>query len=194
MITYTHVSVVVHYLRTYAYKCSNNACVVDSLRRLCSECGRVSGVRVVRDIVTGTSKGYAFVEFADETSARVAVKDLNGAVLDDMTLLVDFECCRTLKGWVPRRLGGGIGGKKESGQLRFGGRHRPFKMPYSVQQNRRGYVAGQRSFRGRDSGFQPGRESGRGVRQEDRHRYDKTGYRRRDSEGVRSGGGYRERR
>lgn len=26
-------------------------------------------------------------------------------------------------------LGGGFGGKKESGQLRFGGRDRPFKKP-----------------------------------------------------------------
>lgn len=26
-------------------------------------------------------------------------------------------------------LGGGFGGKKESGQLRFGGRNRPFKKP-----------------------------------------------------------------
>jgi len=32
-------------------------------------------------------------------------------------------------GWKPRRLGGGLGGKKESGQLRFGGRDRPFRVP-----------------------------------------------------------------
>ena len=30
------------------------------------------------------------------------------------------------RGWVPRRLGGGIGGNKNSGQLRFGGITRPF--------------------------------------------------------------------
>jgi hypothetical protein len=29
-------------------------------------------------------------------------------------------------------LGGGFGGKKESGQLRFGGRDRPFKKPLPV--------------------------------------------------------------
>ena len=43
--------------------------------------------------------------------------------------MVDFERERIVKGWVPRRLGGGVGGKKESGQLRFGGRDRPFKKP-----------------------------------------------------------------
>ena len=28
--------------------------------------------------------------------------------------------------------GGGIGGKKESGQIRFGGRDRPFKKPFTI--------------------------------------------------------------
>ncbi|CAH9101275.1 unnamed protein product [Cuscuta europaea] len=36
---------------------------------------------------------------------------------------------RLMPGWIPRRLGGGLGGKKESGQLRFGGRERPFRAP-----------------------------------------------------------------
>lgn len=40
---------------------------------------------------------------------------------------------RLLKGWKPRRLGGGFGGKKESGQLRFGGRDRPFKKPIALE-------------------------------------------------------------
>lgn len=30
---------------------------------------------------------------------------------------------------VPILSGGGLGGKKESGQLRFGGRERPFRAP-----------------------------------------------------------------
>lgn len=45
---------------------------------------------------------------------------------------MDFVNFRTLKGWKPRRLGGGFGGKKESGQLRFGGRARPFQRPYEI--------------------------------------------------------------
>lgn len=32
----------------------------------------------------------------------------------------------------PLLLGGGFGGKKESGQLRFGGRDRPFKKPFAI--------------------------------------------------------------
>lgn len=44
-------------------------------------------------------------------------------------IIVDRECGRTMKGWKPRRLGGGFGGRKESGQLRFGCRDRPWKEP-----------------------------------------------------------------
>lgn len=52
-----------------------------------------------------------------------------------------MEYERILPGWKPRRygncfckvliifLGGGFGGRKESGQLRFGGVARPFKKP-----------------------------------------------------------------
>lgn len=39
-----------------------------------------------------------------------------------------------LPGWIPRRLGGGFGGKKESGQLRFGGKDRPFRKPIILKQ------------------------------------------------------------
>ena len=34
-------------------------------------------------------------------------------------------------------LGGGFGGKKESGQLRFGGRDRPFRKPLPVPSMKR---------------------------------------------------------
>jgi U11/U12 small nuclear ribonucleoprotein 35 kDa protein len=50
--------------------------------------------------------------------------------IDGCSVLVDFQRgCGCWKGWVPRRLGGGLGGKKESGQMRFGGRERPFRLP-----------------------------------------------------------------
>ncbi|KAF9348727.1 small nuclear ribonucleoprotein 35kDa (U11 U12), partial [Mortierella sp. AD094] len=58
--------------------------------------------------------------------------------LDSSTVLVDFERSRVMEGWVPRRLGGGIGGKKESGQLRFGGGIRPFSFPIGRIQNSAG--------------------------------------------------------
>lgn len=36
-----------------------------------------------------------------------------------------------MPGFKPRRVGGGLSGKKESGQLRFGGRDRPFNAPFN---------------------------------------------------------------
>jgi U11/U12 small nuclear ribonucleoprotein SNRNP35 len=100
-----------------------------AISEIFSSFGPVRRVRLVRDIVTGFSKGYAFVEYYDEHTARRACRESAGATLDDKQILVEFECERTLPGWVPRRLGGGFGGRKEAGQLRFGGRDRPFRKP-----------------------------------------------------------------
>uniref|UniRef100_A0A1B6D5S4 U11/U12 small nuclear ribonucleoprotein 35 kDa protein n=1 Tax=Clastoptera arizonana TaxID=38151 RepID=A0A1B6D5S4_9HEMI len=94
--------------------------------------GNVKSCHLVRDIITGFSKGYAFVEYENERNAALAYKNGNRTVIDGKMILVDFECERLLPGWIPRRLGGGFGGKKDSGQLRFGSRDRPFKKPINV--------------------------------------------------------------
>lgn len=83
--------------------------------------------------MTGYPKGYAFIEYADESGAEEAYRKAYKMVLDGNELFIDFECERLLKGWKPRRVGGGFGGKKESGQLRFGGRDRPFKKPIVME-------------------------------------------------------------
>ncbi|XP_029051394.2 U11/U12 small nuclear ribonucleoprotein 35 kDa protein-like isoform X1 [Osmia bicornis bicornis] len=91
--------------------------------------GDVISAKVIVDIVTGLSQGYGFVEMRTEDEARRAIRRSADAMLKGHKIFVDYECGRTMKGWKPRRLGGGFGGKKESGQLRFGGRDRPFKKP-----------------------------------------------------------------
>ncbi|PVD20168.1 hypothetical protein C0Q70_20662 [Pomacea canaliculata] len=96
------------------------------------EFGKIKQLRLVRDIVTGFSKCYAFIEFEDERALRNAHKDAYKMVIDEKEILVEHEFERTLKGWIPRRLGGGLGGKKDSGQLRFGGRDRPFRKPIGM--------------------------------------------------------------
>ena len=140
----------------------------ESLESELSYFGKVKSVRVVRDVVTGFSRCYGFVEYEDEKSAVRAQRDANKIEIDGHEILVDFELERTLPGWIPRRKGGGFGGKKESGQLRFGGRDRPWREPLVLQgqRNRRGYD-------GRDE------ERGRGDRRDryddrrgDRDRYD----------------------
>ncbi|XP_062262643.1 U11/U12 small nuclear ribonucleoprotein 35 kDa protein [Platichthys flesus] len=104
----------------------------EKLHEVFSKYGDIKRLRLVRDIVTGFSKRYAFIEYKEERSVLRARRDANKLVVDQYELFVDFEQERTLKGWVPRRLGGGQGGKKESGQLRFGGRDRPFRKPINL--------------------------------------------------------------
>ena len=97
----------------------------------------VRRVRLVRDVVTGFSRGYAFVEFYDERTTKDVCREAAGMQLDNKQLLIELECERTLARWVPRRLGGGFSGRKEAGQLRFGGHDRPFRKPIFVPpQNR----------------------------------------------------------
>jgi U11/U12 small nuclear ribonucleoprotein 35 kDa protein len=79
--------------------------------------------------VTGRSRGYAFVEYENVGDCELAYKRMHRLVVDKRTILVDYERARIMQDWIPRRLGGGLGGRKESGQIRFGGRDRPFKYP-----------------------------------------------------------------
>ncbi|KAK6179816.1 hypothetical protein SNE40_012087 [Patella caerulea] len=107
----------------------------DKIMKTFKRYGPIRQCRLVRDIVTGFSKCYAFLEFDDEDAAKSALRCSFNLVIDEHEVFVDMECERVLKGWVPRRLGGGFGGKKESGQLRFGCKDRPFRKPYSIEQN-----------------------------------------------------------
>jgi U11/U12 small nuclear ribonucleoprotein SNRNP35 len=101
----------------------------DSLHMAMSKYGKVKNLRLVRHIVTGASRGYAFVEFETEKEMQRAYEDGHHSFIDDSEVIVDYNRQQLMPGWIPRRLGGGLGGKKESGQLRFGGRERPFRAP-----------------------------------------------------------------
>ncbi|RWR98604.1 U11/U12 small nuclear ribonucleoprotein 35 kDa protein-like protein, partial [Dinothrombium tinctorium] len=105
----------------------------DTIRRLFSKYGEIKRLRLIRDLVTGHSKRYAFVEFCERRDAMKAVDRTHNTILDGRKIFVDFECERILQGWKPRRLGGGFGGNKNSGQLRFGCKNRPFKRPIIIQ-------------------------------------------------------------
>ena len=99
----------------------------ETLTEIFSEYGKLVDLHIVRDLVTGISKKYAFVEYKRSEDARLAYRKVHEEVVDEHKVVVDWERCRRMKGWVPRRLGGGFGGKKESGQLRFGCRDKPYK-------------------------------------------------------------------
>eukprot|EP00301_Raphidiophrys_heterophryoidea_P003283 c11490_g1_i1.p1 GENE.c11490_g1_i1~~c11490_g1_i1.p1 ORF type:complete len:204 (-),score=24.45 c11490_g1_i1:83-643(-) len=92
--------------------------------------GHVVRVQIVRCVATGISRGYAFVEFKHSSDYNRALQSAHKAIIDDRTIFVEEERGRLIRNWIPRRLGGGIGGRKESGQLRFGGRNRQHKRTF----------------------------------------------------------------
>lgn len=67
--------------------------------------GKIIRCRIVRDIVTGISKQYAFIEYDSSKSARDAIHDMDQRCIDDCQIIVDYEHERSLHGWKPRRLG-----------------------------------------------------------------------------------------
>ncbi|KAI9760904.1 MAG: hypothetical protein M4579_001405 [Chaenotheca gracillima] len=56
-------------------------------------------------------RGYAFVVFDREKDMKAAYKETDGIRIKDRRVLVDVERGRTVKGWKPRRFGGGLGGR-----------------------------------------------------------------------------------
>lgn len=106
----------------------------DTIESEFNKFGKILHCRLVRDLVTGKSKKYAFVEFESYTSMENAIWKMQKEYIDGSEIIVEREAERRLKGWKPRRLGGGFGGKKESGQLRFGCKDRPFRKPILIGQ------------------------------------------------------------
>ncbi|KPJ20314.1 U11/U12 small nuclear ribonucleoprotein 35 kDa protein [Papilio machaon] len=113
----------------------NHRTTQETIQSEFSKFGKILHCRLVKDIVTGKSKQYAFVEYESRSSADTAWKEMHAEILDGSEVIVEREAERRLAGWRPRRLGGGFGGRKESGQLRFGCRARPFRKPFVLGQN-----------------------------------------------------------
>ncbi|KAL1232620.1 U11/U12 small nuclear ribonucleoprotein [Trichinella spiralis] len=81
------------------------------IHQLFGRYGKIARIRLVRDIVTGMSKRSQ--------------------------IIVDREVERRMEGWIPRRLGGGFGGRKQSGQMRFGCRENPYRRFSTSRQTSR---------------------------------------------------------
>ncbi len=59
------------------------------LTQMFSAYGDVVDARVITDRDSGQSKGFAFVEMSTEESARQAIAELNGTLLDNRALRLD---------------------------------------------------------------------------------------------------------
>lgn len=84
------------------------SCTNDKLRDLFAKHGQVDSAQVVTDRETGRSRGFGFVEMADE-DARKAIEALNQQDFDGRTLVVNEA--------KPREERGGRGGRGGRGNF-----------------------------------------------------------------------------
>jgi RNA recognition motif-containing protein len=61
----------------------------DQLRQAFEEYGQVSSCTIIKDKMTGQSKGFAFVEMPEDAEARSAIEHLNGQELHGRKLNVN---------------------------------------------------------------------------------------------------------
>jgi RNA recognition motif-containing protein len=71
------------YFGNLSYKVREN-----DLQGVLAEYGEVTSCKIIKDRETGKSKGFGFVEMADDAAATKMIEELNGAELDGRTLVV----------------------------------------------------------------------------------------------------------
>ena len=87
----------------------------DELRTAFEEAGAVASASIISDRMTGRSRGFGFVEMADEAGAQAAIDRWDGKEFDGRMLSVSNA---RPQGDRPPREGGGFGGGNRGG---FGG-------------------------------------------------------------------------
>ena len=88
----------------------------EALRALFERYGTVNSARIMTDRDTGRSRGFAFVEMANEAEADKAIAAVNGYTLDGRALNVNEARPKP-----ERSFGGGGGGGRGLGGGRGGG-------------------------------------------------------------------------
>lgn len=94
------------------------------LRQEFEQWGPVKKVRLVED-EEGKSRGYGFVEYENESDLKGAYKYADGKKIDGRRVVVDVERARTVRDWLPRKFGGGIGDTRKGGadvNVKYSGR------------------------------------------------------------------------
>ena len=81
------------------------------LSNLFSPYGEVSSVKIVKDMETGRSRGFAFVEVEDDSSVDRAIEELHETEFLDRTLIVNKAR--------PKSNNGGGGGFNRGGGGRY---------------------------------------------------------------------------
>ena len=97
----------------------NYSITEDDVREIFEEYGELSSVKLITDKFTGKSKGFAFVEMADDSEAKKAIEELNGADVEGRSMVVNESIEKKRDN--NRRPGGGGGGYRGGGNSRGGG-------------------------------------------------------------------------
>ncbi|KAJ2888170.1 hypothetical protein IWW38_004992, partial [Coemansia aciculifera] len=84
--------------------------------------GDIASIKMVNDM-EGNFRGYAFIEYEREADMREAFRKADSIRILGRRIVVDVERGRTVKGWLPRRFAGGLGG------TRLGGKDQNQKAP-----------------------------------------------------------------
>jgi len=90
----------------------------DEVRSLFEGFGQVTSVALIKDKITGQSRGFGFVEMPNDSEAQAAITALNGKDFKNRNLVVNPARAREDSG--PRRSGGFQRGRN-GGQDRRGG-------------------------------------------------------------------------
>ena len=118
----------------------------------------------------GKPRGYCFIEFERERDMRNAFKQADGRKINGRRVVVDVERGRTVNNWLPRKLGGGLGGTRKGGK--------------EVNETFSGRAGGGPSGGGGGGGYDSRRDSYRDDRRDsyrdDRRYHDRDDDRRRD--------------
>lgn len=88
----------------------------DGLKAAFAQVGEVASATIIMDKMTGRSKGFGFVEFANDADADAAIAKWNGQELDGRKLTVNEA--RPMEPRAPRTGGdrGGFGGGDRGGR------------------------------------------------------------------------------
>lgn len=83
--------------------------------------GPVKDIKIVKDTSNSNkednkSRGYAFVEYEHEEDMKRAYRAADAMRIEGREIVVDVERGHTVPSWLPRRLGGGLGGTRLGGR------------------------------------------------------------------------------
>jgi len=94
----------------------------EDLRQIFAAYGQVDSAAIIKDKMTGRSRGFGFVEMTNDAEAKEAIAGLNGTEMEGRTLTVNEARPRTEGGGGRRPGGGGSrGGGGYGGGSRGGG-------------------------------------------------------------------------